>query len=41
MRASYPMEENDDGDDNETSMLFMAPLMGLKHYLLRGIQASI
>jgi hypothetical protein len=34
MRASYHVEENDDGNDNETSMLFMVALMSFEHYLL-------
>ncbi len=41
MKASYLVEENNNGDDNETSLFFVAPLMSLEYYLLRCVEASI
>jgi hypothetical protein len=41
MKASYHVEENNDGDDSETLLFFVAPLMSFEHYLLRCVEASI
>jgi hypothetical protein len=41
MKSNYPMEENNNVDDNETLLFFVAPLMSFKHYVLRCVEALI
>lgn len=41
MKANYPMEENNDVDDSETLLFFVAPLMSFEHDFLICVEALI
>ncbi len=41
MKTNYHVEANNDGDDIETLLVFVAPLMNFEHYLLTCVEALI